>query len=125
MPSQGPGQHFDWGDVDLRKKTVHIQRTFTDEGVEIERLKTQPWGFSDYCPPALAALKDQKSYTGRKGAEVFQYPVKLNAGPVNASSEGQDVGHTLNGAHFWADPPLDLGWPETADVRTAADVHLP
>ncbi len=66
---------LDWGDIDFVNNRVRVERALTQDADDAEGTKTDAGErFVKLLPPALAALKAQKSFTFLTGEEVFQDP---------------------------------------------------
>jgi integrase len=66
---------LNWDNVDWINGRVYIEGALTQQANDIESTKTEAGDRAvDLLPPALAALKAQKSHTFLAGKEVFQNP---------------------------------------------------
>ena len=66
---------LDWDDIDWHRNSVFITKALTQAADEPEEPKTLAGEREvDLLPPALEALKRQKSHTYLKGVEIFQNP---------------------------------------------------
>lgn len=66
---------LDWADIDWRRGEIHVSRAMTQASDEVETTKTTSGTRRiKILPPALDALKSQKTFTFLAGNEVFQNP---------------------------------------------------